>query len=52
MELAHLHLSHTSPFDVIWVGVLLVTSYFTTVTAHTSVHVKVKTVLFPLAKVW
>ena len=49
-ELTHLHFSHATPFDVIGVGILFVTGYFTAMTAYTSSSIKVKTVLFSLTK--
>jgi len=44
-EFSHLHLSHTPPFDIVRVGILLVTGYFTTVAAYTGSGIEMKTVL-------
>ena len=44
-KLSHLHLTYTTPFDVVWVCILFVTGYLTTVTAYTGSGIKVETVL-------
>jgi hypothetical protein len=49
-ETSHLHLSDTSPLNLIWVSILFITRHFTTVTPHTRSRIKVKTVLLPLFK--
>jgi hypothetical protein len=51
-ELTHLHLTHTSPFDLIRVGILFITGYFTTVTPYTGSGIEVKTVLLSLFELW
>jgi hypothetical protein len=42
------HFANPTPFDVGWVILQLITGSFTTVTAHTNIGIKVKTVLFSL----
>jgi hypothetical protein len=49
-KFSHLHLSYTSPFDVIGVGILFVTCYFTAMTAYTGSGIEMKTVLLSCFK--
>jgi hypothetical protein len=51
-EAPSLHLTYTTPFDVSWVVILLITRNFATATTDTFSRIEVKSVLFSLFEWW